>query len=159
MKLVYIGKYTNTHGLKGEIKIRSDFEYKDKVFKVGNEIYIDKNKYFIATYRTHKGYDMITLDGISSINDIDYLKGSSVYIDNEYYNFEYVYSDLIGFSVYDDEYRGEITEIEKSKLYPMLKIKYNKEYLIPFIDKFIKKVDIENKKIYINYMKGLYDED
>ena len=159
MKLVYIGKYTNTHGLKGEIKILSDFEYKDKVFKVGNEIYIDKNKYFIATYRTHKGYDMITLDGISSINDIDYLKGSSVYIDNEYYNFEYVYSDLIGFSVYDDEYRGEITEIEKSKLYPMLKIKYNKEYLIPFIDKFIKKVDIENKKIYINYMKGLYDED
>ena len=30
MKLVYIGRYTNTHGLKGEIKIISDFEYKDK---------------------------------------------------------------------------------------------------------------------------------
>ena len=44
MKLVYIGKYVNTHGLKGEIKILSDFEYKDKVFKAGNSIYIDNNK-------------------------------------------------------------------------------------------------------------------
>ncbi len=159
MKLVYIGKYTNTHGLKGEIKILSDFEYKDKVFNIGNEIYIDKTKYLIATYRTHKGYDMITLEGVSSINDIEDLKGSNVYIDNDYYKFEYVYSDLIGFSVYDDEYRGEVVNLEKNKLYPLLKVKYNKEYLIPFIDNFIKKVDIDNKKIYINYMKGLYDED
>ena len=159
MKLVYIGKYTNTHGLKGEIKILSDFEYKDKVFNVGNEIYIENTKYLIATYRTHKGYDMITLEGVSSINDIEDLKGSNVYIDNDYYKFEYVYSDLIGFGVYDDKYRGEVVNLEKSKLYPLLKVKYNKEYLIPFIDNFIKKVDIDNKKIYINYMKGLYDED
>ena len=102
---------------------------------------------------------MITLEGVSSINDIEDLKGSNVYIDNDYYKFEYVYSDLIGFSVYDDEYRGEVVSLEKSKLYPLLKVKYNKEYLIPFIDNFIKKVDIDNKKIYINYMKGLYDED
>ena len=55
--------------------------------------------------------------------------------------------------------RGEVVNLEKNKLYPLLKVKYNKEYLIPFIDNFIKKVDIDNKKIYINYMKGLYDED
>ena len=158
MKLVYIGKYVNTHGLKGEIKILSDFEYKDKVFRIGNSIYIDNNKYKINSYRVHKGYDMVTLDGISNINDIESLKGSNVYIDNDEYNFEYVYSDLIGFSIYDDDYRGEVIDIVKSKLYPMLKVKYNKEYMIPYIDNFIDKVDLESKKIYIKYMKGLYED-
>ena len=158
MKLVYIGKYVNTHGLKGEIKILSDFEYKDKVFRIGNSIYIDNNKYKINSYRVHKGYDMVTLDGISNINDIESLKGSNVYIDNDEYNFEYVYSDLIGFSIYDNDYRGEVIDIVKSKLYPMLKVKYNKEYMIPYIDNFIDKVDLESKKIYIKYMKGLYED-
>ena len=158
MKLVYIGKYVNTHGLKGEIKILSDFEYKDKVFKAGNSIYIDNNKYTINSYRVHKGYDMVTLDGISDIDDIELLKGSNVYIDNDEYSFEYVYSDLIGFSIYDNDYRGEVIDIVKSKLYPMLKVKYNKEYMIPYIDNFIDKVDLESKKIYIKYMKGLYED-
>ncbi len=158
MKLVYIGKYVNTHGLIGEIKILSDFEYKDKVFEVGNNIYIDNKKYTINSYRVHKGYDMITLNGINNINDIESLKGSNVYIDNDEYNFEYVYSDLIGFSIYDNDYRGEVIDIVKSKLYPILKVKYNKDYLIPYIDTFIDKVDLDSKKIYIKYMKGLYED-
>lgn len=159
MKLVYIGKYTNTHGLKGEIKILSDFEYKDNVFKVGNNIIINNKKYVINSYRIHNGYDMVILDGINNINDIEKFKGSSVYIDNDDYNFEYVYSDLIGFRVYDNCYRGEVIDIVKSKIYPLLKVRYNKTYLIPFIDEFINRIDIKNKNIYINYMKGLYDED
>jgi ribosomal 30S subunit maturation factor RimM len=36
MDLVYIGKIVNTHGIKGELRIRSDFEKKELVFKVGN---------------------------------------------------------------------------------------------------------------------------
>lgn len=158
MKLVYIGKYTNTHGLKGEIKILSNFEYKDEVFKVGNSIIINDKKYVIGSYRIHKGYDMVMLVGINNINDIELLKGSNVYIDNDDYNFEYVYDDLIGFKIYDTDFRGEVIEITKNKLYPLLKVKYNKNYLIPFTDIFISKVDIDKKIIYINYMKGLYDE-
>lgn len=158
MKLVYIGKYTNTHGLKGEIKILSDFEYKDEVFKVGNKIIINNKEYIIDSYRVHKGYDMITLGGINNINDIESLKGSKVYVDNDDYNFEYVYNDLIGFKIYDTDFRGEVIDIIKNKLYPLLKVKYNKNYLIPFTDIFIDKVDINKKTIYIHYMKGLYDE-
>ena len=134
------------------------YTHQDQVFKAGNSIYIDNNKYTINSYRVHKGYDMVTLDGISDINDIELLKGSQVYIDNDEYSFEYVYSDLIGFSIYDNDYRGEVIDIVKSKLYPMLKVKYNKEYMIPYIDNFIDKVDLESKKIYIKYMKGLYED-
>ena len=29
--MIYIGKIVSTHGIKGELRIVSDFEYKDKV--------------------------------------------------------------------------------------------------------------------------------
>ena len=34
MDTVYIGKIVSTHGIKGELRIISDFPYKNKVFKV-----------------------------------------------------------------------------------------------------------------------------
>ena len=43
-KKVYIGKVVSTHGIKGEIKIISDFEYKDRVFVVGKKLIIDNNE-------------------------------------------------------------------------------------------------------------------
>ena len=47
MNLIYIGKLVNTHGLKGEVRIISDFKFKDVVFKKNNNIYINDNKYII----------------------------------------------------------------------------------------------------------------
>ena len=46
MEYVYVGKIVNTHALKGEVRLISDFEYKDRVFKIGNNLYIGhfKNK-------------------------------------------------------------------------------------------------------------------
>ena len=41
---IYVGKIVNTHGLKGEIRILSDFEYKEKVFVPGMTIYIVRKK-------------------------------------------------------------------------------------------------------------------
>ena len=32
MDKIYIGKIVNTHGIKGEVRILSDFLYKDKAF-------------------------------------------------------------------------------------------------------------------------------
>ena len=44
MNKVYLGFITSTHGIKGEIKIKSSFEYKDKAFKPGNKVYIEKEE-------------------------------------------------------------------------------------------------------------------
>ena len=40
MDYVYIGKIVNTHGIKGELRIRSNFDKKDIVFKPGFTLYI-----------------------------------------------------------------------------------------------------------------------
>ena len=122
MKKIYIGKFVNTHGLKGEIRIISDFEYKDDVFKIGNTIYIDNKKFTIKSYRIHKNYDMVSFDEVNDINEIEKYKGLDVYIDSDDFNFEYVLSDLISFKVYDEnKYIGDVIDIVKSDLYPILK--------------------------------------
>ena len=160
MNYICIGKFVNTHGLKGEIRILSDFDLKDEIFKVGNYLYIDNKRYTINSYRKHKNYDMVTFKEINSINDIEIYKGKKVYVNREDYNFEYIMSDLIGFDIFvNDNNIGSVYEIVKNDLYPILKVSGKSKFMVPYIDKFIQKLDLENNRIYINYIKGLYDED
>lgn len=152
MKKTVIGKYVNTHGIKGEIRIKSNFPYKDKVFKIGNEIIIDK-PYIITSYRVHKDYDMVTLEGINSINDIISLKNSLVYIERDKYlnDNDYLDSDLIGFKLINKDLDLIVTNIsyinEKKKL-----IEAGGK-LIPY--ELIDKIDYSNKIIYIKDVIGL----
>ena len=52
-----------------------------------------------------------------------------------------------------------VTDIYKTNNSELLVIEGNKKHMVPNIDAFINKVDLENKKIYINYIKGLDNED
>ncbi|MBE6139821.1 MAG: 16S rRNA processing protein RimM [Firmicutes bacterium] len=161
MDLIYIGKIVNTHGLKGEIRIISDFKYKDDVFKINNIVYINNNKYIIKSYRHHKIYDMITLDSINSIEQAENLKGLSIYINREDYKFDgYLNEDLIGLNVYDNDiYKGKVVDILKTSINDLIVIDGIKRHMVPNIPEFVKEVDLENKKIYIEYIRGLDNED
>ena len=85
---IYIGKIVNTHGIKGELRILSNFDKKDKVFIPSTEILIGKEKISetINTYRHHKEFEMITLKGYSNINDVLKYKGKPVYIKRQNLN-------------------------------------------------------------------------
>ena len=161
MNLIYIGKLVNTHGLKGEVRIISDFKYKDDVFKINNNLYINERKYIIKSYRKHKLFDMITLEDINNIDDALMLKGSNIYINKEEYKFNgYLDEELIGLDVYDNEInKGKIVDIYKTNTNDLLVIEGIKRHMIPNIDTFIKEVDLKNNRIYINYIKGLDNED
>jgi len=161
MELIYIGKIVNTHGLKGEIRIISDFKYKNEVFKINNELYINDNKYIINSYRKHKMFDMVTLNNINTIDDALELKGSSIYINKNNYTFPgYLDEELIGLDVYDKKiYKGKIIDIYKTNTSDLFIIEGIKRHMVPNIDTFINKVDLKNNKIYINYIKGLDNED
>lgn len=156
MEYLYLGKIVNTHGIKGEIRILSDFKYKSDVFKIGNNLYIGKNKIqeVINSYRVHKDYDMVTLKGINDINDVLKYKGLDVYINREEFNFEgIIYEDLIGMEVYSkDKLIGIVDDIIKSSAHPILKVGKN---MIPFVDEFILNVDNDKKRIDINEIEGL----
>ena len=139
MNLIYLGKIVNTHGLKGEIRIISDFKYKMDVFKVNSVIYINNNKYVIKSYRYHKIYDMITLDDIDSIEKAEELKGLDVYINKEDYLFKgYLNEEIIGLDVYDnDTYKGKVIDILSTSTNDLLVIDGIKKHMVPNIDEFV----------------------
>ena len=160
MNLIYIGKLVNTHGIKGEVRIISNFKYKNDVFKKDNVIYINDKAYKINSYRVLKMFDMITFDGINSIDDVICLKGNNVYINKDEYKFSgYLNEDLIGLEVYDNDiYKGKIVEILKGSKYDLLVIDGIKRHMVPNIPEFINTIDLDKNKITINYIKGLDNE-
>ena len=160
MNLIYIGKIVNTHGLKGEIRIISDFKYKNDVFKTDNIVYINNNKHIIKSYRHHKIFDMITLESINSIETAEEIKGLNIYINREDYKFDgYLSEDLIGLEVYDtDKLKGKVIDILKTNTNDLLVIDGIKRHMVPNIPQFIKEVDLNNDKIYIEYIRGLDNE-
>ena len=163
MNLIKIGKIVNTHGIKGELRILSKFPYKDKVFINNMKIYIDKKDIeIINTYRRHKNFDMITLKGYNNINEVLKYKGKYVYIDSsdiKLDNNKYLDEELIGLTfIYENIEKGIIKDIERYDKTVLFNIKgNNKNYLIPYNDNLIDKIDINNKKIYIKDIKGLFE--
>ncbi len=153
MKYIYIGKIVNTHALKGEVRIISNFEYKDRVFKVGNTLYLGqfKNSEVIESYRKHKQFDMVKFVNIDYINDVLKYKGDNVYIlkdDITLGDDELLESEILQMSIYsNDKLVGNISEYLNDNNNKVIRVN---EKLIPFNKDFITKIDKENHIIYMH---------
>lgn len=163
MKKVYIGKIVSTHGIKGELRIISDFPFINKVFVVGKELIIDDKKYLIKSYRHHKNYEMVTLDDYKDINEVLFLLKKKVYVDKDeldLHDNEILDEELITYKVLTiDGKRGIIKEIfkasEKNKIMRVLFDK--KEVLIPLNSPMVKNVSRENSEVLVKLIDGMND--
>ncbi|MBR4178686.1 MAG: 16S rRNA processing protein RimM [Bacilli bacterium] len=153
MKYVYVGKIVNTHALKGEVRILSNFEYKSRVFKPGVKLYMGqfKTEEVIETYRPHKQYDMVKFININTIQDVLKYKGDAVYVNEEVLDLsedEILEEELIKMEIYvSDKLIGKIDEFRNDNGNKMLKVK---DKYIPYNKDFIAKIDKANKRIYMH---------
>ena len=158
-ELVYIGYIVGTHGIKGEIKIISDFEHKDKVFKSGFIIYINKEEFIINSYRPHQQYDMITLKGINNINEVLKYKGKDVFVKRSALNLkenEYLLNDLIGMKVMEAKKElGKVEKIVYNNNHNLMEVLGEKRFYIPIHNNFIKSVNVATKEIEVENAEGL----
>ena len=164
MKYVLIGKLVNTHGLKGEVRILSDFKYRDRVFIPGMKIYIGKNKVCeeINSYRHHKIFEMITIRGYDKIDDILKYKGDYVFVNKEDIKLsgnEYLDEDIIGLKVYvNDRCLGMVKKIENHNGNEILVVNSDKKnYLIPYNFDIILSIDLKKGQMLVKDMAGLFD--
>ena len=161
MNEVYLGELVNTHGIKGEVRIISNFKLKNQVFTKDFPLYVgkDRTKLIINSYRPHKNYDMVTFVGINDINDVLIYKGEPVYINRDDLDIEdYLLEDLINLEVYSkNQLIGKVTDIIDNGAHEILVLENRR--LIPFVDEFINEVNINDKKIIINEIEGLINED
>ena len=161
MNLIYIGKIVNTHGIKGEVRLLSNFEEKDLIFKEGFKVYIGSmnEEETINTYRRHKQFDMISFKGINDINLVLKYKGKKVYINKEDLNLkedEYILEDLIGMKIIcNNEELGVVSDIYDNKAGKLLYVSFAKNYYIPYNNYYIKQVDVQKKEIHGENIKDL----
>ena len=156
MNKLYIGKIVNTHGIKGELRIKDNLTTKQRneIFKIGSNLIIEDKSYKITSYRVHKDYDMVTFEGFNNINEVLFLKGKKVYksMDEIYLNNDDVLdSELITYKVKTtDNIEGKILDIEETgNNYKILRVLIdNREVLIPYHKDFVK-IDSNKKEVLV----------
>ena len=151
-----VGTIVNTHGIKGEVKVKSETNM-DR-FEKGNTLFLKKgNKYLpieIDSHRVHKGMDLITFNGINDINLVLEYKGCNLYIKHEDEDTIY-YEDLIGKDIIvDDKVVGFVKDIREVPQGIILECDCDgKIKFIPYVDAFIQ--DVNDKGIIVTPIEGL----
>lgn len=160
MKKVLVGKVVSTHGIKGEIKILSDFQFKDKVFKVGNKLMISDELFEIKTYRHHKNFEMVTLNEYTNINEVLFLMKKKVYVDEDDLkldNDEVLDDELINYTIVTTN--GQVGKIKEiflaSPTNKIIRAQFDNEKLIPYQKPMIKNIDKEKKEIIVELISGM----
>lgn len=165
MEYVTIGKILNTFGIKGELKVDVYTDFPEDRFQKGSTVYVgdDYLPFKVASHREHKGFMLLLLENNEDINLVEKFKGMYLYKSKDdikpLQDGQYYFSDLKDLDVYaDDEKIGKVLNVEsglRNNNLRVLKAEDNKEYLIPFIPVFIKKVNLEERRIDINRIEGL----
>ncbi|MBR4111070.1 MAG: 16S rRNA processing protein RimM [Clostridia bacterium] len=164
-----IGLISNTHGLKGELKVRPYTE-NAKRFEEIKKVLIkkdDKNfdEYEVQSVRYQKDIVLLKLKEIEDIDQAERLKGQNLIIPREdakeLEQNEFFIADLIGCDVYvKDEQIGKLIDVftaGASDVY-VVKREGKKELLLPALESVVKNIDLENKKIEVEIPRGLEDE-
>lgn len=161
-----IGQIVNTSGLKGIVKVNP---FTDDVsrFEEIKKVFIEKNKelteYEIEEVRFHKNQVLIKFKNIDSIEEAEKFRNCYIKISRKdarkLPEDTYFIVDLIDTNVYleNNEYVGNIIDVfstGSNDVY-VIKREENTDLLIPAIKDVVKKVDIKNKKMIINLIKGL----
>ena len=152
--LIYIGYISGPFGLKGDVKVISDSNHLEKIFKEGNNLVINNKEYKIKKYHFHK-HHLITFEEYEDINLINDLIKQEVYLKREDLNLddgEYLLADLIGCNLIEDKDYGIISDVLYNKHTIFIKID---NLIVPMNEKYIEKVDTKEKKVYGKNIKEL----
>ncbi len=165
MPQIEIGKVVNTHGLRGHVKVEpwcdgiETFEYLNRVF-------VNNIEYGVESVKLQKNLFLLKLAKLDSIEEAEKLKNKIIYANEDDMpplpEGVFYIKDIMGLSVFDGEkFIGEISdwiETGANNVY-VIKRPNGKEVLIPAIDSVIKEIDIENKKMSVNMLEGLMEDD
>lgn len=111
----------------------------------------------------HKGLLILKFSGVDDMNDAETIVGCELQVPSaERAQLEpgwtYV-SDLVGCVVFDGELEvGKVTDLRfGAGEAPLLVVKADKEYEIPFAEAFLKNVDLGQKRIVMSLPEGLLE--
>ncbi|WP_248706560.1 ribosome maturation factor RimM [Convivina praedatoris] len=169
-KYYKVGTIVNTHGIRGEVKLKATTDFAQERFAKGQLVYLDKDQsqyqeLVIKASRPHKGMWLLTFENYADINLVEVFKGHDLYVSGSQRQDlaagEYYYDQIIGCQVVDlnQTVLGEIIDIFTTGANDVwtVRLTTGKEGLIPVIPDVVKDVDVAQKRITIDVLEGLFD--
>ena len=161
-----VGVITNSHGVRGEVKVYPTTEDINR-FKKLKKVFLDNKGTYqelnIIGVKFVKNMVVLKFAEYDNINDILQFKNMDLYVDREHAiplnEGEFYIADMIGADVVTDtdEHLGTLKDIMKTGANNVYIVNGDngKDILLPDIDECILSKDVENKLIKVHIMKGL----
>lgn len=162
MEKIKIAQIVNTHGIRGDLKLKLLTDFVDERFAKGHHVFIRYQNYdiemIVNAHRNHKGFELVSFKDHLDINLVEKFKGSFIYdykddelLDED----EYFIADLIDCEVYNyGVFIGKVTDVQLLSHHDILVVEGDREYKIPYVEAFVKEEDIENKRIDVTLIEG-----
>ena len=156
----------NVRGLKGEVKVDCFCDSLDVLCDIDTLYYGADGEpaVKVLSAKPYKGYVYLMLEGVTSVEQANKLRGKVLYADREDIPVDdgaYFIEDLLGLGVIDaDNGRiyGKITDVFNSGASDIYTVtKDGKNYYFPAADEFIVDTDLE-KGVFIRPIPGMFDE-
>ena len=162
---IIIGKVSNTHGLRGDIKVypytdKENFEGYKSIMIAGVE-----GSHKISKVRFNKNMVILKLNDYNHIDEVEGLRNKELYVyrdelqplaDDEFYII-----DVIGCSVMDES--GACIGVVKdylthtSQAIFVVETKDGKVFMVPHVDAFVVSISIEEKRVEMKLIEGLME--
>ncbi|MGN0311213.1 MAG: ribosome maturation factor RimM [Lachnospiraceae bacterium] len=167
-QLLQVGVFSSTHGVKGEFKVFPTTDDVKRFSKLKTVIVNDGKKSFTAQIehvKYFKQFAILKIKGYDTLNDIEPLKGSSLWVTREdaveLEEDEYFIADLMGLTVFLDtgETLGELKDVIATGANDVYVVEdqQKKEWYIPAIGQCILSVDVEGGRMTVHLLPGLED--
>lgn len=164
-KYLEVGKVVNTHGVRGDVKV---IPWCDTANFVCNfDTLYTKNgetAFKVIRARVLGNMAILRFEGIDNPNKADTLRQTVLYINRDDAKLpegSYFVADLIGLEVYDEQgkFYGKIKDVLKTGANDVYEIEADGGtlYYIPAIPSVILNTDIDNGKMTVFPMEGLFD--
>ena len=165
-KLLQVGVITQTHGVRGEVKVFPPTDDPAR-FKKLKQVVLDTGKETlpleVESVKFFKQFVILKFKGYDNINDVEKYKRCPLLVDRENAvplgEDEYYIADMIGMEVVteDDEIFGTLKDVIETGANDVYVIDSEKhgEVLVPAIRECILDVDIESHRMKIHLMAGL----
>ncbi|MCF2554347.1 ribosome maturation factor RimM [Faecalicatena contorta] len=165
-KLLQVGVITQTHGVRGEVKVFPTTDDPAR-FKKLKQVVLDTGKETlpleVESVKFFKQFVILKFKGYDNINDVEKYKRCPLLVDRENAvplgEDEYYIADMIGMEVVteDDEIFGTLKDVIETGANDVYVIDSEKhgEVLVPAIRECILDVDIESHRMKIHLMAGL----
>ena len=166
--LIEVGYISGAYGLRGGIRVTPHSTDADALLNV-KTWWLDKpslRSVSVRTAKMHGGDVIATLVGMPGRDAAEALKGTGVHISRAAFpaleEDEYYWSDLIGMDVVnlEGEALGKVSDMMSNGPQSILRIQpvaipdsteKAPERLVPFVDQFVKHVDLKAKKITLDW--------